>query len=299
MHEGTNHPPLGTPREQETLTPPPSTQPPGRHPLRAVREREPVGLDAARAVRERVAVRMGAARAAHGRVPAEPSAWRLGFAKGANTGRAWRGVPAVFRPSLRGRVKRRLNALDKRLFRQVASAHLPGFDRVLPPLSRAADNSVLWAGIAAALASTGRVRLRRAATRGLLAIGLASPLVNLLGKQAFARNRPSIADFPLARLGRVPTSHSFPSGHSASAAAFAAGVALEAPPEIAVPVAVAAGAVCFSRVYTGVHYPGDVLAGASVGIAAAILTGRLMPRTTRDHPRLPSGPDRSSPARTD
>ncbi|MEO3807490.1 phosphatase PAP2 family protein [Sphaerisporangium sp. B11E5] len=191
----------------------------------------------------------------------------------------------AFRPSLRKRVKRRLNAMDKRLFRQVADAHLPGLEGVLPPLSRAADNSVLWAGIAAALASTGRTRLRRAATRGLLAIGLASPVVNLLGKQAFARNRPSIADFPLSRLGRVPSSHSFPSGHSASAAAFAAGVAMEAPPAVAVPVAAAAGAVCFSRVYTGVHYPGDVIVGASLGVVAALLTARFWPRLGhRDDP---------------
>lgn len=187
----------------------------------------------------------------------------------------------AFRPSLRRRVKRRLNTLDERLFRQVAAAHLPGLEGVLPPLSRAADNSVLWMGIAAALASSGEARLRRGATRGLVAVSLVSPLVNLLGKQAFARSRPSIAGFPIARLGRVPTSHSFPSGHSASAAAFAAGVAMEAPAAVAVPVAAAAGAVCFSRVYIGVHYPGDVVAGASIGVAAALLTGRLWPRRRR------------------
>jgi undecaprenyl-diphosphatase len=193
-------------------------------------------------------------------------------------------VPGAFRRPLRKRVKRRLNALDKRLFRSVAAAHLPGCDRVLPRLSRAADNSLLWACVAAALASTGRDRLRRAATRGLLSISLVSPLVNLLGKQAFGRDRPSIADFPRARLGRVPASLSFPSGHSAAAAAFAAAVAMEAPARIAVPVAVTAGAVCFSRVYTGVHYPGDVLAGASLGVAAAIVTGRLWARRTAPSP---------------
>ncbi|GII74452.1 phosphoesterase [Sphaerisporangium melleum] len=179
-------------------------------------------------------------------------------------------------------IRKRLGGLDRRLFRSVADAHLPGFDRVLPGLSRAADNSLLWAAVAGGLALTGRRRMRRAATRGLLAISLASPVVNLLGKQAFARARPSIVDFPLARLGRIPSSHSFPSGHSASAAAFATAVALEAPARIAVPVAVAAGAVCFSRVYTGVHYPGDVLAGSALGVAAALVTRRLWPGATVD-----------------
>ncbi|MDH2430694.1 phosphatase PAP2 family protein [Sphaerisporangium sp. TRM90804] len=177
-------------------------------------------------------------------------------------------------------MRKRLGAVDRRLFKSVADAHLPGCDRVLPRLSRAADNSLLWVAVAGAFALTGRRRMRRAATRGLLAISLASPVVNLLGKQAFARARPSIADFPLARLAKVPTSHSFPSGHSASAAAFAAGIAMEAPARVAVPVGLAAGAVCFSRVYVGVHYPGDVLAGMALGMCAAMVTRRLWPGQT-------------------
>jgi diacylglycerol kinase family enzyme/membrane-associated phospholipid phosphatase len=177
-------------------------------------------------------------------------------------------------------LKVHLGALDRRLFKSVADAHLPWFDRVLPRLSRAADNSLLWAAVAGGLAFTGRRQMRRAATRGLLAISLASPVVNLMGKQAFARARPSIIDIPLVRLGKIPASHSFPSGHSASAAAFATAVAMEAPARVAVPIALAAGAVCFSRVYTGVHYPGDVLAGMAVGLTAALVTKRLWPGQT-------------------
>ncbi|GAA5070340.1 membrane-associated phospholipid phosphatase [Thermocatellispora tengchongensis] len=176
------------------------------------------------------------------------------------------------------RIKSRLHVLDKHLFHAVARAHWPGGEQILPPLSRAADNSLLWAGFAAGFALSGHPRLRRAATRGMLAIGLASPLVNLVGKQIFGRNRPSPVNLPLARLLAMPTSASFPSGHSASAAAFATAVAMEAPGLVAAPVAVVAAAVCFSRVYTGVHYPGDVLAGAGVGVATGLLTWRLWPR---------------------
>ncbi|MBG0817602.1 phosphatase PAP2 family protein [Planomonospora sp. ID82291] len=175
------------------------------------------------------------------------------------------------------RLRERLGRMDRRLFAAVAGARLAGLDRVVPALSRAADNSLLWAGIAGALAVSGRRPLRRAATRGLLAVSLASPLVNLVGKQAFRRNRPSPDGLPFARLVRMPLSASFPSGHSASAAAFAAAVAMEAPRAVAVPVGLLAAGVCFSRVYTGVHYPGDVLAGAAVGVAAGALTLRLWP----------------------
>ncbi|MFB9487419.1 bifunctional phosphatase PAP2/diacylglycerol kinase family protein, partial [Nonomuraea dietziae] len=175
------------------------------------------------------------------------------------------------------RLRSRLHRFDKHLYASVAQARLPGFERVLPPLSRAADNALLWAGIAGGFALSGRRRLRRAATRGLLAVSLASPLVNLAGKQAFARKRPVADSLPMTRLLRMPLSASFPSGHSASAAAFATAVALEAPAVVAAPVALLAGAVCFSRVYTGVHYPGDVLAGVAIGVATGLLTRRIWP----------------------
>ncbi|MFD8526199.1 phosphatase PAP2 family protein [Streptosporangium canum] len=184
------------------------------------------------------------------------------------------------------RWRSRLGRLDRRLFATVADARLPGLERLVPALSRAADNSLLWAGLAGTLAVSGQRPLRRAATRGLLAISLASPLVNLVGKQLFGRTRPSLDGLPLARMIKVPASASFPSGHSASAAAFATAVAMEAPVAVALPVALLAAAVCFSRVYTGVHYPGDVLAGAAIGVATGLGTRRLWPEAVTGAPRV-------------
>jgi len=81
---------------------------------------------------------------------------------------------------------------------------------------------------------------------------------------------------PSPRWVTMPSSTSFPSGHSASAAAFSVAVG-DALPTLKVPLRGAAAVVAFSRVYTGVHYPSDVLVGATVGA----LLGRLASTAAR------------------
>jgi len=115
---------------------------------------------------------------------------------------------------------------------------------------------------------------RRAAWRGLAA---ASAATNILGKSLTARDRPHDKVPGARQLNRAPRTTSFPSGHAASAAAFATGVALEKP-SLAAPVIIAAAAVGASWVVTGMHYPSDVLAGFTIGAAAGALTLRWWPR---------------------
>ncbi|WP_093607274.1 bifunctional phosphatase PAP2/diacylglycerol kinase family protein [Streptomyces indicus] len=187
----------------------------------------------------------------------------------------------------------RLVRLDLKLFDGVARRHWPGADPLLPMLSRSANHGVLWFAAAGALALTRSPRARRAAARGLASLALASGTVNTLGKRAVRRARPLRDDVPLIRqLKHQPITTSFPSGHSASAAAFATGVALESRRWGAV-VAPVAGAVALSRVYTGVHYPTDVLAGAALGVGAAFAVRGLVP--TRDQIRAPGRPHAEAP----
>jgi len=70
----------------------------------------------------------------------------------------------------------------------------------------------------------------------------------------------------------MPSSASFPSGHSAAAFAFATGVG-HVLPWTAFPLRALGGLVAYSRVHTGVHFPGDVVVGSLLGgaIAAAII----------------------------
>lgn len=174
-----------------------------------------------------------------------------------------------------------LDRHDRRLFRKIASWRTPRLDRTLPHLSRTADYSRLWAVVAVLIALLGGRGGKRAAARGMASLGLTAALVNLPLKYWFRRKRPSTRGVPRARmLARMPKSASFPSGHAASALAFAVGASLEKP-KVAVPLAGLAGGVAFSRVYVGVHYPGDVVVGALLGSAIAGGLTRVWPLPKR------------------
>ncbi|MFC1420235.1 phosphatase PAP2 family protein [Streptacidiphilus cavernicola] len=174
-------------------------------------------------------------------------------------------------------MRRRLQSFDLRLFERVAAAHPRGLDPVLPRLGRSANYGGLWVAGALALGLSRNRGARRAAMRGVGSLALASTAANVVAKQLIGRRRPVTTTVPMARrLLRPPVTTSFPSGHAASAAAFATAVTLESPRLGAVAVPLAA-AVAASRVYTGAHYPGDVLAGAALGAGVAALTLRWWP----------------------
>src|SRR4051794_12660077 len=118
-----------------------------------------------------------------------------------------------------------VRAADLAVYRAIAASPTPSLDRASQRLSRIADHSKLWAGIAAPLAARPGAT-RQAAVLGLASIGVASAVVNIAGKGLFARHRPdrTAAAVPLVRHVRMPHSTSFPSGHTASAFAFATAV---------------------------------------------------------------------------
>jgi membrane-associated phospholipid phosphatase len=181
--------------------------------------------------------------------------------------------------------RRDVTRIDVALYAAVARTPTPVLDRAMARLSHAANYSRLSLASAAVLAATGGRTGRRAAAQGLAAIAVTSSVVNLVAKPLGGRRRPDRAGqaVPVARHVPMPASTSFPSGHAAAAFAFAAGVGRVLPPA-GIPLHGLAALVAYSRVHTGVHYPGDVIAGALIGTTLAQLTTRALEgRRTRVH----------------
>ncbi|HET9348936.1 MAG TPA: phosphatase PAP2 family protein, partial [Arthrobacter sp.] len=123
----------------------------------------------------------------------------------------------------------RLGKLDRKLVRAVSG--LPGgtHDDFFRRLSAAANKGKLWFDIAAVMALFPG-RTRRAALHGVLAQAVASAVTNLGFKTLLPRARPLPEHLPVFRFVHPqPKSSSMPSGHSASAVAFALGAGLVRP----------------------------------------------------------------------
>jgi hypothetical protein len=148
---------------------------------------------------------------------------------------------------------------DLALYRAARThGHAPGAERAIRTFSRTGEHAALWLAVGALGATADRPRRDRwkRATAGVAG----AYLLNTAVKHVARRPRPLLEDLP--QLIRTPTQLSFPSAHASSSFAAARGFAPLVGAGVVYPVAAAMAA---SRVYLGVHYPSDILAGAVLG----------------------------------
>ncbi len=134
--------------------------------------------------------------------------------------------------------------------------------------------SVLIVGIGLVADLLSRSRLPVAALLGSVSYLAADGLAIRL-KSVFDRPRPSLVDPAVHPLVAVPHSGAMPSGHAAGAFAAAVAVGL-VHRRLRLPMLTLAVLVAFSRIWLGVHYPTDVLAGAALGSAIALAAWLLI-----------------------
>ena len=164
-----------------------------------------------------------------------------------------------------------LQALDTAVFHFInGTLGNPFFDWLMPRLS---GSGVPWLPALVVLAAGalffGGARVRVCALLAVLVVALGDPLVINTIKHAVGRPRPCLAlSDVVARLG-CSESGSMPSAHSANWFAATMVLFLFYRRSVWFMLPLAAG-VAFSRVYCGVHYPGDVLAGGILGAGYAV-----------------------------
>jgi undecaprenyl-diphosphatase len=171
---------------------------------------------------------------------------------------------------------RELVVLDRAIFTAVQATPSPAIDHAVARISRAADQSRIWLAAAAGMSLLGH-RPRRAAAVGVASVAVTSAFVNVAVKPLVKRERPARLESVRTHVVRMPRSASYPSGHAASAFAFSTAVG-GGVPELDTVLRLAATAVGYSRVHTGVHYPGDVITGAVIGAGVGTLARHLARR---------------------
>lgn len=138
-----------------------------------------------------------------------------------------------------------------------------------------------WIFIAAGVVMLLFRRTRRAGASSLLAMVFGLLVTNLTLKPLVARPRPWMVMEDFVTLAASGDMNSFPSGHTCAAFAFAVALWAVLPQKWARAAALAAAALMgFSRLYVGVHFPSDVLAGALVGALCGLLGAWAVEKVT-------------------
>lgn len=159
------------------------------------------------------------------------------------------------------------------LFLQESVRH-PMLDSLMIFITTLGDGGMIWIGATILLLIPKKTRnigmMSAAALLGSLIIN------NNLIKNIVQRPRPFVTFTDLQIIIPTPSEYSFPSGHTSSSFAAAAVFYRYLPKKAGVPSVILAGLIGFSRLYVGVHYPTDVIAGVIMGILLSYLAEFLV-----------------------
>jgi undecaprenyl-diphosphatase len=155
--------------------------------------------------------------------------------------------------------------------------HTPILDDVLPFVTDAGNFVVPFVVAGILIVWAGRIRGLRFLVLAVFSVVIADAIGAYVFKSWFSRPRPCIALSEVRLLVGCTHLPSLPSNHAVNASVLATLAGLYMP-RLWLPPAVLALLVGYSRVYVGVHYPLDIVAGSALGIVAALVFAAVMKR---------------------
>jgi membrane-associated phospholipid phosphatase len=168
--------------------------------------------------------------------------------------------------------RQRLNLDERLLLVARTAAHTPSAEREVARFSRLGEHAGVWLAIGV-VGQALDARQRRGWRRATVTVAGVYAL-NTAIKLSVRRQRPHLPGLP--QLASTPTQFSFPSAHASTS--FAGALCYSRLGLPALPLYTLAVGLSISRLYLGVHFPSDVLAGAMLGTAV----GGCVSRVDRD-----------------
>ncbi len=173
-----------------------------------------------------------------------------------------------------------LQSIDETALRWIAEhLRIPALDGLVSGFTNLGNAGILFIALAVVLLLFRSTR--RAGGTALTAMTFGLIITNLTIKPLISRARPWVVMEDFTTLVTSSDPNSFPSGHTCAAFAFAVALCTALPKGwrwlrgAALVLAVLMG---MSRLYVGVHFPSDVLAGAVIGTLCGLLAGWGVPR---------------------
>ena len=167
-------------------------------------------------------------------------------------------------------------------------------------ITHLAEKGIFWIVLSLVLLFMYRTRRLGVVCMASMVLGLI--ITNLVLKNWVARVRPYEVIQGLECIVKKADDWSFPSGHATNSLACAWVLFRRTEKKYGVPALVLAILISLSRLYVGIHYPTDVLAGIAIGIASAEASMRAVPKLERRFPkaakkvyRLGSGKSNAKP----
>ena len=153
-------------------------------------------------------------------------------------------------------------------------ARTPLLDKIMVFITSLGNGGMIW--IAATILLLIPKKTRKVGIMSGVALLGSLIINNHIIKNIVQRPRPFVTFTDLRILIPTPSEFSFPSGHTASSFAAAGVFYSNLPKKFGVPAVILAGLIGLSRLYVGVHYPTDVIAGIVMGILLSFMAERLV-----------------------